>query len=54
VINEDVLLRVNKQRNIIHEKRNGRRTCVEIAFYGGLLKERYKGEKSDRKTRKRM
>jgi hypothetical protein len=36
---------------------NGRRTglvtfCVETAFYSGLLKERYKGDGSDRKTRK--
>ena len=37
---------------------NGRRTglvtfCVETAFYNGLLKERYKGDRSDRKTRKK-
>jgi len=37
---------------------NGRRTglvtfCVETAFYNGLLKERYKGVRSDRKTRKK-
>jgi len=37
---------------------NGRRTelvkfCVETAFYNGLLKERYKGYISDRKTRKK-
>ena len=37
---------------------NGRRTglvifCVETAFYNGLLKERYKGNRSDRKTRKK-
>jgi ribosomal protein S26 len=37
---------------------NGRRTglvtfCVEIAFYSRLLKERYKGDRSDRKTRKK-
>jgi len=36
----------------------GRRTglvtfCVESAFYNGLLKERYKGNRSDRKTRKK-
>jgi ribosomal protein S26 len=36
----------------------GRRTglvtfCVETAFYNGLLKERYKGDRSDRKTRKK-
>ena len=27
--------------------------CVKTAFYNGLLKERYKGDKSDRKTRKK-
>jgi ribosomal protein S26 len=37
---------------------NGRRTgfvtfCVETAFYNGLLKERYKGDRRDRKTRKK-
>jgi len=37
---------------------NGRRTglvtfWVETAFYNGLLKERYKGDRSDRKTRKK-
>jgi hypothetical protein len=37
---------------------NGRRNvlvifCVETAFYNGLLKERYKGDRSDRKTRKK-
>jgi hypothetical protein len=37
---------------------NGRRTglvtfYVKTAFYNGLLKERYKGGKSDRKTRKK-
>jgi hypothetical protein len=37
---------------------NGRRTglvtfCVETAFYKGLLKERYKGDRSDRKTIKK-
>jgi hypothetical protein len=37
---------------------NGRRTglvtfCVETAFYNGLLKERYKRDGSDRKTRKK-
>jgi hypothetical protein len=37
---------------------NGRRTglvkfCVETAFYNGLLKERYKRVRSDRKTRKK-
>jgi hypothetical protein len=38
---------------------NGRRTglvtfCIETAFYNGLLKERYKGDRSDRKMRKKM
>ena len=37
---------------------NGRRIrlvkfCVETAFYNGLLKKRYKGDRSDRKTRKK-
>jgi len=37
---------------------NGMRTglvifCVETAFYNGLLKERYKEDRSDRKTRKK-
>jgi hypothetical protein len=37
---------------------NGRRTglvtfYVETAFYNGLLKERYKRDRSDRKTRKK-
>jgi hypothetical protein len=38
---------------------NGRRTglvtfCVETAaFYNGQLKERYKGDRSDRKTKKK-
>jgi hypothetical protein len=37
---------------------NGRRTglvifCVETAFYIGLLKERYKVDRSERKTRKK-
>jgi hypothetical protein len=37
---------------------NGRRTglvtfCVENAFCNGLLTERYKGDMSDRKTRKK-
>ena len=27
--------------------------CVEAAFYNGLLKDRYKGDRSDRKTRKK-
>jgi hypothetical protein len=37
---------------------NGKRTglvtfCVETAFYNGLLKESYKEDGSDRKTRKK-
>ena len=45
VRNEEVLLRVNEQRNILHEIRNGRLTglvtsYVETAFYNKLLKER--------------
>ena len=37
---------------------NARRTglvtfCIETAFYNGLLKERYKEDRSDRKTRKK-
>jgi hypothetical protein len=37
---------------------NGRRTglvtfCVETTFYNELLKEIYKGDRSDRKTRKK-
>ena len=27
--------------------------CIETAFYNGLLKERYKEDRSDRKTRKK-
>jgi ribosomal protein S26 len=38
---------------------NGRRIglvtfCIETAFYNGLLKEREKEDRSDRKTRKKM
>jgi hypothetical protein len=45
VINKGVLLRVNEQRNTLHEiserKANGiGHFCVENAFYNGLLKER--------------
>ena len=45
VRNEEVLLRVNEQRNILHEIRKGRLTrlvtsYVETAFYKKLLKER--------------
>ena len=57
VRNEDVLLRVKEQRNILHEirkrKANWVTFCVETAFYNGLLKERYKGDISDGKTRKK-
>ena len=45
VRNEEVLLRVNEQRNILHEIRNGRLTDLvtsyaETAFYNELFKER--------------
>ena len=42
VRNEEVLLRVNEQRNILQEIRKTGRVefCVETAFYNGLLKER--------------
>jgi ribosomal protein S26 len=58
VSNEEVLLRVKEQRNILHEIRKRkanwiRQFCVETAFFNGLLKERYKGDRSDRKTRKK-
>ena len=49
----------SRSRRISHMKYvNGRRTelvicCVETALYNGLLKERYKGDRSDRKTRKK-
>ena len=47
VRNEEVSLRVKKQRNILHDlsKRKGNRfghICVETAFYNGLLKEKQK------------
>jgi hypothetical protein len=37
---------------------NGRRTglvtfCIETAFYNGLLKKKYKGDRSDRKRMKK-
>jgi hypothetical protein len=53
-----IVTKVKEQRNILHEIVNGRRTglvtfCVETAFYNGLLKERLKGDRSDRKTRKK-
>ena len=38
----------------VNGRRNGLVTfCVETAFYSGLLKEKYKGDISDRKTRKK-
>ena len=45
VRNEEVLLRVNEQRNILNEIKNRRLTglvtsYVETAFYNKLLKER--------------
>jgi hypothetical protein len=49
----------SRSRRIFYMKYvNGRRTgsvlfYVETAFYNGLLKERYKGDGSDRKTRKK-
>jgi hypothetical protein len=58
VINEDVLLRVKVQKKSYMKYVKGRRTglvtfCAETAFYNGLQKERYKGDRSDRKTRKK-
>jgi hypothetical protein len=49
----------SRSRGISYTKYvNGRQTglvtfYVETAFYKGLLKERYKGDRSDRKTRRR-
>jgi hypothetical protein len=49
----------SRSRGIFYMKyANGRRTglvtfCLDIVFYNGLLKERYKGDRSDRKTRKK-
>ena len=42
VRNEEVLLRVNEQRNILHEirKRKANTSYVETAFHNKLLKER--------------
>ena len=41
VRNEEVLLRVNEQRNTLHEIRKRKVTSyVETAFYNKLLKER--------------
>jgi len=56
--NEEVLLTVKEQRNILHEIVNGRLTrlvtfCVETAFYKGLLRKDRRGDRSDRKTRKK-
>jgi len=58
VRNEDVLLRVKEQRNILHEIRKRKANWighiyVETAFYNGLMKKRYKEDRSDRKTRKK-
>jgi hypothetical protein len=56
VRNEEVLLRVKEQRNVLHEIRKRKANWIgdiETAFYNGLLKERYKGDRSDRKTRKK-
>jgi len=49
----------SRSRGISYMKyANGRRTglvtfCVETVFYNGLLKERYKGDRSDMKSRKK-
>jgi ribosomal protein S26 len=49
----------SRSRGIFYMKYVNRRVtglvtfCVETAFYNGLLKERYKGDRSDRKTRKK-
>jgi hypothetical protein len=49
----------SRSREIYYMKYvKGRRTglvtfCVETIFYNGLLKERYKGDRSDRKIRKK-
>ena len=60
--NEEVLLRVKGQRNILHEIRKWKANwivhglftfCAETALYNGLLKERYKGDRSDRKKGRR-
>jgi hypothetical protein len=50
----------SRSRGISYMKHeNGRKNgldtfCVVTAFYNGLLKERYEGDRSDRKTRKKM
>jgi hypothetical protein len=39
----------------VNERRTGLVTfCVETAFYNGLLKERYKKDRSGKKIRKKM
>jgi hypothetical protein len=56
VRNEDVLLRVKEQRNIVGEIRKRKANWISHILRrncNGLLKERYKGGKSDRKTRKK-
>jgi hypothetical protein len=48
--------RCTRKNNILEEvqiKSKYLGFCVETAFYNGLLKERYKGNRSDRKTRKK-
>jgi hypothetical protein len=50
VRNEEVLLRVKEQRNILHEIRKRKANWIghilrRTAFYNGLLKETFKGEK---------
>jgi hypothetical protein len=58
VRNKDLLLR-SRSRGIsymkyVNERRTGLVTfCVETAFFNGLLKERYEGGRSNRKTRKK-
>jgi hypothetical protein len=57
-VRNEVLRRIEEQRNILHEIINGSLTglvtfCVETAFYGRLLKENKQRDRSDRKTRKK-
>jgi hypothetical protein len=58
VRNEEELLKVNDQRNIVHEIRKRKSNWsghiyVETSFYKEVLKEKYKWDRSDRKTRKK-
>jgi hypothetical protein len=51
---EEVVLRVKVHRNILHAIRKRKANwichlCVESAFYNMLLKERNKGDRSERK-----